>query len=211
MPALELFIAVLGSLFSIVNPIGAIPIFLALSPDYTVAERRRSAMFTSIYVIAILMVFFFAGTAILSFFGISLSAMRIAGGLVILSSGYSLLAGKFAESRAINEKVRDEALEKDDISFTPLAMPMLAGPGSISYLIGLWDEYPDWSQKFTVIGVVLAMGLIIFLVLRSAPFLNRFLGVSGIRAMSRIIGFIVMAIGVQLIIGGVVKLVSTMV
>jgi multiple antibiotic resistance protein len=117
---MELFFAVLASLFSVVNPMGAVPVFLAMTPNYTVQERTKAAMHTSLWFVVILSVFFFAGTSILSFFGISLNAMRIAGGLVILSSGYALLSGKFAESRAINKKVKEEALEKHDISFSPI-------------------------------------------------------------------------------------------
>ena len=75
----------------------------------------------------LLIAFFLAGTVILSFFGISLSAMRIAGGLVILASGYGLLYGKMADSRAVSKRVKTEAIEKEDISFSPMAMPMLSG------------------------------------------------------------------------------------
>lgn len=143
----------------------------------------------------------------MSFFGISINAMRIAGGLVILSSGYSLLSGKFAESRAINKKVKAEALEKDDISFAPMAMPMLSGPGSISLLIGMYAENQLLSERFVIAGVILLLSALIYLILASAPFLNRFLGEAGMKAMTRIMGFIVMAIGVEYIIGGVVQLV----
>lgn len=208
---LELFVAVLASLFSVVNPIGAVPIFLALTPDHTPAERRKTALHTSLYFALILLTFFLAGTLILSFFGISINAMRIAGGLVILSSGYSLLSGKFAESRAINKKVKAEALEKDDISFAPMAMPMLSGPGSISLLIGMYAENQLLSERFVIAGVILLLSALIYLILASAPFLNRFLGEAGMKAMTRIMGFIVMAIGVEYIIGGVVQLVTVMV
>ena len=176
---LELFIAVLASLFSVVNPIGAVPVFLALTPHYSPAERSRTALYTSLYFAMILLVFFWAGTGILSFFGLSINAMRIAGGLVILNSGYSLLNGKFSESRAIDDKVEDEALHKNDISFSPLAMPLLSGPGSISLLIGLFAENPDWSNRLLISGVILFLGVLVFLILRSAPYLNRLLGEIG--------------------------------
>ena len=144
---LELTFAVFASLFSLVNPMGAVPVFLAMTPHYTQAERRRTALHTSLYFTLILLAFFFAGTLILSFFGLSINAMRIAGGLVILASGFSLLNGKFAEGRAIDRKVKEEALVKDDISFSPLAMPMLSGPGSISYLIGVFASNPGWDAR----------------------------------------------------------------
>ena len=206
----ELFIASIAALFSVVNPLGAVPVFLAMTPHYTKLERHRTARATSIYFVLILLAFFFGGVWILGFFGISLNAMRIAGGIVILNSGYSLLAGKFAESRAINKKVKEEALEKEDISFSPMAMPMLSGPGSISLLISQYSENPDWSNRFVIAGAVLGIGLIVYLILRSAPYLFRLLGVAGLKALSRIMGFIVMAIGIQYMIYGVVYLVDSL-
>ncbi len=208
---LELFIAVLASLFSVVNPIGAVPVFLGMTSGYSKPMLHKTVLQTSIYFAAILMVFFFAGTLILSFFGISINAMRIAGGLVILSSGYSLLNSKFEDTRAISPEVTEEALHKQDISFSPLAMPLLSGPGSISLLISLSAEHQDWAPKLVIAGVIAVMGLIVFLILRSAPYFNRVLGIAGMRALSRIMGFIVMAIAVQYIIGGVVDLVKSLV
>ena len=158
---------------------------------------------------AILLTFFLAGNVILSFFGISLNALRIAGGLIILHSGYGLLNGQSSGSRSINKAVKEEAQAKDDISFTPLAMPLLSGPGSISLLIGLFAENNDWIRRGVVVLTIIAMGLVVFLILRSAPYLFRVLGVSGLKALSRIMGFLVMSIGIQYIIAGLVNLVQS--
>ncbi len=207
----ELFVAVLASLFTVVNPIGAVPVFLSMTSGYSKGMLRKTVVQTSLYFIAISLVFFFSGTLILGFFGISLNAMRIAGGLVIFSSGYALLNNKFEDTRAISAEVTEEALHKEDISFSPLAMPLLSGPGSLSLLISLSAEHPAWLAKFVITAVVVVMGVLIFLVLRSAPYFNRVLGVSGMRALSRIMGFIVMAIAVQYIISGVVDLVKSLV
>ncbi|MFK8056755.1 MAG: MarC family NAAT transporter [Saprospiraceae bacterium] len=203
---LEFYIAVLASLFSVVNPIGAIPVFLALTPTHTKEERRTTAVKTAVYFALLLIAFFLAGTVILTFFGISLSAMRIAGGLVILASGYGLLYGKMADSRAVSVPVKNEAMEKEDISFSPMAMPMLSGPGSISLLIGYFDEYAELEQRLIVIGVIATLALIVYLILLSSPALFKLLGLGGLQALTRIMGFIVMAIGVQYIILGVIQL-----
>lgn len=208
---LGLFASVLGALFSLVNPFGAVPLFLAMTPDHSKVERRKVAWHTSLYFSLILLSFFFAGSLILSFFGISLNAMRIAGGLVILSSGYGLLSGNFEESRAISNSVRKEALSKQDISFSPMAMPMLSGPGSISLLIGYYTQYDLWSERALIASAIVITGLIVFLILRSAPYLFKLMGVSGLKALSRIMGFLVMAIGIQYIIAGIVSLVKVMV
>lgn len=208
---LGLFVTIFASLFSVVNPPGAISIFLAMTPDYTKQERNDTARNTALWFIALMLAFFLAGTYILSFFGITLNAVRIAGGLIILSSGYALLEGKFGESRAIDKRVKAEAMTKEDISFAPMAMPMLSGPGSISLLIGMYSENPDWGSRGVIIAAVLILGLSIYLILRASPMLYRVMGVAGLKALSRIMGFLVMAIGIQFIIQGVVSLVRELV
>lgn len=205
----SLFFSVLASLFTVVNPLGAVPVFLAMTSDYEVRERTRVARSSSLYFVGILLAFFLAGNVILGFFGISLNALRIAGGLIILHSGYGLLNGQFAQSRAINKAVKDEARVKEDISFTPLAMPLLSGPGSISLLIGLFAENNDWVRRGVVLSIILVMGLLVFLILRSATYLFKLLGVAGLNALSRIMGFLVMSIGIQFIILGLVNLVES--
>lgn len=201
-------IGVFAALFSVVNPLGAVPVFLAMTPNETKASRTHIARNTSLYFFVILTAFFLMGTLILQFFGITLDALRIAGGMVILNSGYSLLNGKFAEGRAISPKVREEALTKEDISFTPMAMPLLSGPGSISLLIGYFTEFQTIAARGTVIGVIAFTAIVIFLILRISPQLFKLLGVAGLKSISRIMGFLVMAIGVQYIIMGITQLVQ---
>lgn len=205
---MALIITILASLISVVNPLGAVPVFLSLTPTYTKRERNKTALMTSIYFSIILLAFFWGGTYILSFFGVSIYALRIAGGIVIMMSGFALLQGKFAKNR-VTSKVHEEALEKDDISFTPMAMPMLSGPGSISLLIGYYSEFPDMNQRLTIAAVIVLMGVIIYFILRMSPVLAKVLGVGGLKAISRIMGFIVIAISVQYIISGVVALVAS--
>lgn len=204
------FIATLAALFSVVNPLGAVPVYLAMTPNYTGKERKKTAFFTTLYFVMLLMGFFLIGSYILSFFGITINAMRIAGGLVILSSGYSLLNGDLGQRRGIDKKVQAEALEKEDISFTPLAMPLLSGPGSISLLISMNAENTDWESRAVIAGVIIVNGLLVYIILRVAPFLSHLLGVAGLKAITRIMGFIVMAIAVQYIITGVVRLVESL-
>jgi multiple antibiotic resistance protein len=207
---IEIFIAVLAKLFSIVNPFGVVPMFLTMTSQYEEKDRRRLILSTSLYFIGILLVFFWAGTYILGFFGLSINALRIAGGLIILNSAFALQNDKFAENRGVDENMQKKAMEAHDIAFSPLAMPMLSGPGSISLLIGFFAEYEKWEERLLISGVILVVGVIVYLVLRSAPLLYRFLGASGLKAGSRIMAFITMAIGVQYIISGVVALVKSL-
>jgi multiple antibiotic resistance protein len=158
----------------------------------------------------ILVTFFLAGTVILSFFGISLNALRIAGGLIIVNSGYGLLNSKF-EKRRISGEVEEEAMEADDVSFTPMAMPMLSGPGSISLLISLFVTQSEWVSRGLIIGVVVTMAILIWVILHFAPHLFKLLGRGGLAALSRIMGFLVMAIGIEMLIAGLVSLVRTLI
>jgi multiple antibiotic resistance protein len=205
---MDLFVNSLIAITSIVNPLGAVPLFLALTPTYNQKERDRTSLYTSIYSVLILVGFFIAGSTILSFFGISLQAVRIAGGIIILNSGFSLLNGSFEQSRAVNDKVKEEALLRADISFTPMAMPMLAGPGSISFLISAFAEHESWISRGWIGLAIVVTGVIIYLILRSSAYLNRILGETGLKVISRIMGFLVMAIGTQYIIAGIYQLVN---
>ena len=206
---LTFFLATLGSLFSVVNPLGAVPIYLTLTSSSTAIHREVTARKTSMWFFLILVVFFFAGTYILDFFGISLNALRIAGGLIIVNSGYGLLNSKF-EERRISDEIEEEAQEAEDVSFTPMAMPMLSGPGSISLLISLFAQQSEWVSRGLIIGVIATMALLIWVVLHFAPALFRLLGRGGLAALSRIMGFLVMAIGIEMLIAGLVSLVRAM-
>src|SRR5690606_4505010 len=132
---MELFIYSFAALFSVINPLGAVPIFVGLTQDDSMAERSRISFWTAINVFIILIISFFVGQYILAFFGISIDALRIAGGLIIVNSGFALLTGKFSKTRGVNKKVANDAQKRNDIALTPLAIPMLAGPGSMSLLI----------------------------------------------------------------------------
>jgi MarC family membrane protein len=203
---MELFIYVFAALFSVLNPLGAVPIFVGLTMDYSKGERSRVSLWTAINVFIILIISFFIGEYVLKFFGISIDALRIAGGLIIVSSGFSLLTGEFNKTRGVSKKVESDAQTRNQIALTPLAIPMLAGPGSISLLIAFYQDYTKISEKVTTVFAILAVAIVIYFVLKSAHYLSRILGASGIVAISRIIGFIVIAIGVQYISSAVVNI-----
>jgi MarC family membrane protein len=204
---MELFIFLFAALFSVLNPIGTVPIFVSLTQDYTKKERSRVSLWTAVNVFIILMISFFIGQYVLSFFGITISALRIAGGIIIASSGFSLLNGKFSKNRGIDKKVQQDIENRNDIALTPLAMPMLAGPGSISLLIAFYQEHNSTNEIIISSIAIMVVAIIIFLVLRSAHYLAKILGQSGIVAISRIIGFLTIAIGIQYIISSVLSII----
>ena len=205
---MEIFIYLFFALFSVLNPIGTVPIFVGLTQDYDKKERAKVSLWTAIDVFLILIISFFAGQYVLSFFGITINALRISGGIIIATSGFTLLNGKFNKERGINKKVEQEIQERNDIALTPLAIPMLAGPGSISLLIAYYQEHHETPiELLSSVLAILAVSVLIFLVLRSAHYLAKILGASGIVAISRIIGFLTIAIGVQYIISSVLSII----
>ena len=208
---MDFFFATLFSLFSIVDPPGAIPVYVALTSDRPREERNKIALQTSIYFLIILFCFFVAGNYILSFFGLTIHALRIAGGMTLLISGFGLLSGRFAKRRGYDKEAEKHAQEhKQDIAFSPMAMPMLSGPGSISYLITQYNQHPVWSERWQIVAAIVAVAALVWGCLRIAPFLFKFFGAGGLNAIARIMGFIVISIGVQFIVDGLVHLVGEM-
>lgn len=205
---MDLFIYLFIALFSVLNPIGTVPIFVGLTQGDSKQECSRISLWTSINVFLILIISFFIGKYVLNFFGISIDSLRIAGGLIIVSSGFSLLSGKFNKKRGINKKIENEAQQRNDIALTPLAMPMLAGPGSISLLIAFYQEHNSTNELIIATLAILTIAISIFIILRSAHYLSQILGASGIVAISRIVGFIVVAIGIQYIVSALINIVK---
>ena len=206
---MELFIYVFAALFSVINPLGTVPIFVGLTQEYSASERSRTSLLTAVNIFVILLISFFTGRFILHFFGISIESLRIAGGLIIVTSGFALLTGSFSKHKGMEkERVKNDAFQRDSVSLTPLAIPMLAGPGSISLLIGMYEDYSIISEKIITIIAILGVCLATFLVLRSSHYIVKMLGASGINAISRIIGFIVIAIGIEYIISSIIIVLS---
>ncbi|TNE54149.1 MAG: MarC family NAAT transporter [Bacteroidetes bacterium] len=199
---MELILLAFGALFSIINPLGTIPVFVGLTKEQDLKERSRVAFWTSFNVLVIIFLSFYAGQFILSFFGISLNALKVAGGLIMSSSGFALLTGKFREHKGMKKKgVQKDIESRSDIALTPLALPMLAGPGTISLLITYNQEYVEWKERIFLLLAFLLIGLAIYVILKSSHYIVRIMGESGIHALSRIIGFIVIAIGIEMISG----------
>lgn len=207
---MDIFLYVFAALFSVINPLGTVPIFVGLTTEETNRERNQTALLTSVNVVVILIISFFAGTYLLDFFGISLNALRIAGGMIIVTSGFALLTGSFSKHKGMkNKRVKKDLDKREKFSLTPLAIPMLAGPGSISLLITFNQEYQGWSEMAFVILAVIAVGIATLLILRSSHYISKILGASGINAISRIVGFIVISIGVEYISSAVISTLNT--
>lgn len=199
-----LFIAAFTSIISVANPLAAMPVFLSLTEQNSDPERLYVAKKSSFYMFLVLIIFLLAGTYIMSFFGISLPGIRIAGGLIILRAAYAMLNPDVTE-RKISEEAQEAAKEKEDISFSPMAMPMLSGPGSIAVVIGLASQAEGIFDLIIMSGAIVLVAFISYGVLRLAPFSAKYIGPTGMNAITRMMGFIAMAIGVQFILNGISK------
>jgi multiple antibiotic resistance protein len=198
-------IGTLAALFPIANPIGAVPIFYSLTATDTRSERRKQALKTVINVVLILSAFLLGGRTILEFFGISLNVLRIAGGLLVANAAWEMVTSR----QRLTDSEQQAGAEKEDISFTPMAIPLIAGPGSIGVTIGLATKLTHWSDYLgCLIGIVLFGGLLYICLILGESLLS-ILGRNGLGALNRVLGFFILAIAVQLIADGVISLFQT--
>ena len=196
---MNILFATFTTLFSVVNPFGAMPVFLTLTEDDSAAERRRIALRACLYMLGVLVVSFLAGQYVLKFFGINIYHLRVAGGILLMRSAFDLLTPGGNKSK-VSDATVEQSRQKDDISFTPLAMPMLSGPGSIAVCIGLFTSRLSYSGAlFTLLGFGLVAAAS-FLILVSSLRLTRLMGPAGMTALARIMGFITLSIGVSFIV-----------
>lgn len=208
----SVFVTILIGLFSLINPLSALPVYIGLTQTDTEENKLNTLKKTCIYILIICLVSYYLGVYILHFFGITIPALRVAGGLIIFRSGWQLL--NLQHKREVQDKIDNDVLgKKDDISFTPLAMPLLAGPGSMSFLITLSsNRSPDWNeavfQDIAAIVAILVVVVSIYFVFKFAPRLMKYTGQSGLTSMSKIMGFIVTGIGVQMIISSITTVIQ---
>ena len=198
----HILIVTISTLFPITNPIGNAGIFLSLTAGQDRARKRQLALWGAIYMFCILEVFFLGGSYILRFFGISMEGMRIAGGILIAKFGFDQLQPRRQNTQTDQEHA--EARQMDDISFSPLAMPLLAGPGAIASVIGISSILAPGvsSHAWVSLGIALT-SIICWLILRESDLLMNFLGINGANALTKIMGFLLLCIGVQFVVNGI--------
>ncbi|MGV2878018.1 MarC family NAAT transporter [Pantoea vagans] len=201
------------------NPLTTVALFLGLAGDMNFQERNRQARQASIYVFAIMMVAWYAGSAVLNTFGISIPGLRMAGGLIVAFIGFRMLfpakpAGHSVEAK---HKLDEQEATKEpvNIAFVPLAMPSTAGPGTIAMIISSAStvrsgvDFPAWVISVAPVLTFLLVSLILWISLRSSGAIMKLVGKSGIEAISRLMGFLLVCMGVQFIINGVLEVVRT--
>lgn len=199
---LTTILATFAGLLPIANPFSTAVVFLALTARLSEDDRERQALLASLYALGVLWVFLFAGALIMSFFGISIPALRVAGGLIVARVGFGMLSPPDPDTTP------DSPPARLDIAFTPLAVPMLSGPGSIAVTIGMAAGAETVSDYVAIaIGIALVV-VVSWGILRSARSVKRLLGEQGIDALTRIMGFLLVCIGVQFVGIGVAEVVA---
>jgi multiple antibiotic resistance protein len=190
-----------GSVFSIVDPFAAVPIFLALAGGQPQRELARTALRASATCFVVLSVFALAGNFIFSFFGITLPAFKIAGGILLFGVGLEMMRAKRSDTRTTNEEERD-AESKEDVGLIPLGLPLLSGPGAIATVMVLVGKAKTVPERISLFAVIAAVSLLAFLVLRSASLVSRVLGKTGMNVIGRVMGLILAAVAMQFVLDG---------
>lgn len=187
------------SFFTLTNPLGTMPVFLTMTNGMNEHERKAIVRRATIVSFITLMVFTFSGQFLFKFFGISSNGFRIAGGFIIFKIGFDMLQARYSNAKLKEEEVKTYA---DDISITPLAIPMLCGPGAIANAIMLMDDASTFTLKGTLIGIIALVYFITFLILQASTRLVRILGETGNNVMMRLMGLILMVIAVECFVSG---------
>ena len=191
-----------NALFPITNPIGAVPIFYSLTANASRGQRLRQAKKVALNASTIMAFFFLTGQAILDFWGISLGVLQIAGGLLIARTAWT-----FAESyqpQTVNNSL--ESTQPKDIALIPMAIPLISGPGAIGLVIGLAAEEPQWSNYLGGLLGIALLGITLYFCLAWGELMVKVFGQAGIRVLTQVLGFFILAISIQLLANGVLAL-----
>jgi len=199
--SIQFAIVAFTSLIAIVNPLGAVPVYLAMTASYT-PERRRAALRRAVAT-ALLLLFAFTllGTWILHFFGITTEAFQIAGGIIFFGIGWDMLQAKRSRVKTTPEE-EDESVQKEDVGIIPLGIPTLAGPGAITTVIALNGQADDILQSATVYAGILFTLTLVWLTLAAAPRVTARMGQTGMNIFTRLMGLLVTVVGAQFVING---------
>jgi multiple antibiotic resistance protein len=198
---LSVWVSTFGVIFAIIDPFGYVPIFLTMTAKDTEEQRRRMLKKACLTAFVVLTGSAFLGNAILKFFGISISALQISGGLILLVIAFEMVK-VIPTPEKITPFEENEGREKEDISIIPLAIPMLSGPASIASVVVLSARGESLSLYAAIILSILLTLAFTYLILRSASKIFRQVGITGLNVMTRIMGLLLSAMAVQFIING---------
>jgi len=200
-PLLQFSLVAFTSIFALVDPIAAIPTFLAMTSQTAPLRRRHMASRASWTCFLVLSIFALGGPVIFQMFGITMPAFKIAGGIILGLIGIDMLRARRSPVKETRGEVY-EGTEKEDVGVTPLGVPMLAGPGAMSSVTVLMTQNPDWLHRGVVLAAVATASLASFLALAAADRVGNYLHETGIRILSRLMGLVLTAVAVQFVLNG---------
>lgn len=195
------FLVALSAVFFVVDPVGVVPIFLAITAGDSNEKIRRTALRACLVAGGLMLFFALFGGVIFKVFGVSLGAFRVAGGILLLVTSLDMLRARTSETRTTRTE-EEEGVEKDDVALVPLAMPLLAGPGAIATAVVLMARGTTWVSAVPVVAAIVLTFLASYLVLRAAGLVQRVLKQSGVKILERVMGLLLAAIAVQFIADG---------
>jgi len=198
---LEAYIKLLAGLLPVVDPIGAIPLFISLTEHRSSAERQRIAWVCAMSVGVALLIAHIGGNFWLKIFGIGIPSFQIAGGIVVLFMGISMVKASHDRSRNTPEE-RVESVDKESIAVVPLAIPLLSGPGAMSTVIVNHNLNPSWNYDVLAAGVIATVALAVLFCLLMAEKIEDWLGTTGMNVITRVFGLIILSIAVEFITKG---------
>ena len=198
---LDEYIKLLAGLLSVVDPIGAIPLFISLTEHRNSGERRRIACVCAMSVGAALLIAHIGGNFWLKFFGIGIPSFQIAGGIVVLFMGISMVKASHDRSRNTPEE-RVESVDKESIAVVPLAIPLLSGPGAMSTVIVNHNLNPSLNYDVLAVCVIATVALAVLVCLLMAEKIEDLLGTTGMNVITRVFGLIILSIAVEFITKG---------
>ena len=199
---IEFFILCISSLFTVLDPLGNVPIFISMTQDYSQKERNLISLKAIFFSFIVLTLFALIGEFIFSFYNITIHSFRIAGGLLLFKISLDMVESKRSRTKT-TPKEEKEAEEKEAIAFTPLAIPLIAGPGSIATIMILASESKNNNDNFAIFFALVIVLFITLLIFRISDILSNRLGRSGLRIMKRLMGLILMVISIEFILKGV--------
>ena len=196
------FILAFSTLFTLVNPIGLTAVYLSIVENFDTIDRTRIALKGSITAFIILITFSLVGDIIFSFYGITVSAFKIAGGILFFRTGIHMLESRVSRSRS-TPKEKEEAETKEDIAYTPIGIPLIAGPGAITSVMILSSETSAWELRLVLVVLIALVLFLTYIIFNGADYLTQRFGTTGLRIIQRIMGLILMVLAVQFIIDGI--------
>ena len=199
---MALYLQMAVAIFTILDPLGVIPLYLSMTQGQSENERRVQLRRMVIAVMVILVTVALAGEMILAFFGIDIHVFKAAGGILLLLIALNMLQAKGPLMKTTVTE-QSEAIEKEDVSVVPLAMPLLAGPGTISTVIIFSATMPGIGEKAVLVGIIIAVSATLWPIFRLAKWFGERIGATGLNIAVRIMGLILASIAVKFILEGI--------